>query len=40
MGRIELFDIQTESKQMTCEIKLLEKEQFDHLTACKKRTDI
>ena len=35
----ELFDIQTESKQMIC-AKLFKIELFDLLTACKQMTDV
>ena len=40
VGQIEYFDIQTEGKQMTYKIELLEIELFDHLTVCKQMTDV
>ena len=40
MGQKELFDINTECKQMTCQIELFEIGVFDHLTECKQMTDI
>ena len=40
MGQIEVLDIQTECKQMTCEIELFEIELFDHLTVYEKMTDV
>ena len=40
MGQIELFDIQTEGKQMTYAKLNFEIKFFDHLTVCKQMTDI
>ena len=37
MGQIELFDIETECLY---QIELFEIELFDHLTVCKKVTDV
>ena len=40
MGQIELLEINTECKKMTCLIELLEIELFAHLPACKHMTDV
>ena len=39
-GQMELFDIESDSKQMTCSTELFEIELFDHLTVRKEMADV